>query len=298
MNNIITKVIIIALALVLAVGAVLYFLRTIVRPPENIRVENVHSSDIIQLSDSYHPDTMILLDAEKMFDMIVDRADLYKNDELIDQGTYDKAISTAAIELSSAFVHWSKSKFQQSVWQKSEHLEMKRIISKLRNITVEDGSKKALDENSLSSLTDIEDIIAKYNLAWSLARNTTFKDYDDASLKCKKAKGFASNPYLKNCKMLANALNDLDKNLENSCYRQLYQETEKLQYFHNFENRKAYEAESKRLYNMIRAFKETNAFGISTESHAKTLAGIQDKYDRMAEDYEWAEDNNTINNYH
>ena len=59
-----------------------------------------------------------------------------------------------------------------------------------------------------------------------------------------------------------------------------------------FENRRVYESESKRIYGLIKEFKETKVFGISTANHAKMLADLQDRFDSNAENHEWPDENN------
>ena len=85
MNRSLIKSLILAIAIAVAVGGVLFFIQTVVSPPENIKTEDVHTADIQKFSNSYNPDTLELKEAEKLFDVIADRATLYREDSLIDQ---------------------------------------------------------------------------------------------------------------------------------------------------------------------------------------------------------------------
>ena len=155
MNRSLIKSLILAIAIAVAVGGVLFFIQTVVSPPENIKTEDVHTADIQKFSNSYNPDTLELKEAEKLFDVIADRATLYREDSLIDQKSCDNAISSSAEKFSAAFVKWSMSKFGQSIWSHSDHVVMTKIIYKLRNVTIAQGSKKALESTSLAVLTKI-----------------------------------------------------------------------------------------------------------------------------------------------
>lgn len=77
MNRSLIKSLILAIAIAVAVGGVLFFIQTVVSPPENIKTEDVHTTDIQKFSNSYNPDTLELKEAEKLFDVIADRATLY-----------------------------------------------------------------------------------------------------------------------------------------------------------------------------------------------------------------------------
>ena len=97
MNKSLIKSLILAIAIAVAVGGVLFFIQTVVSPPENIKTEDVHTADIQKFSNSYNPDTLELKEAEKLFDVIADRATLYREDSLIDQKSCDNAISQYSV---------------------------------------------------------------------------------------------------------------------------------------------------------------------------------------------------------
>lgn len=291
MNNALVKSLILALAIAIAVGGVLFFIQTVVSPPEDIKVEDTHTTNIKNYSDSYNPDSLGLIEAEKVFDAIVDRADIYKEDSFIEQKSYDEVISSSAEKFSDSFVQWSMSKFAQSSWNSNDHAVMRRIIKKLRNIKIDQESKKALGSHSLASLTKIEDILNEYGRAWNATKQTKFTpwNYDDARSKRTNAETFARKKYLSNCKKLVKALHSVGESLEKSCYYQLTQRVNQLHYHDSFSSKEAYDNESSLVYDLIQNFEETTAFGVSTAAHAKVLQDLQDSYDRDAEYYEWSE---------
>ena len=53
MNRSLRKSLILAIAIAVAVGGVLFFIQTVVSPPENIKTEDVHTADIQKFSNSY-----------------------------------------------------------------------------------------------------------------------------------------------------------------------------------------------------------------------------------------------------
>lgn len=289
MNNSLVKSLILAFAIAAAVGGVLFFIQTVVSPPQDIKMADVHASDLQQFSSSYNPDSLGLTEAEKMFDVIVDRASIYKADSFVDEKTYDDAVANSAEKFTASFVKWAMSKFEQSVWMHSDHIVMTKLINKLRNVTVAQGSKKALESNSLASLTKIESIIGEYGNAWKVAKQTSFSNYDDAYAKRKNAESLAKKEDLKNCASLVNALNSVGEKLEKSSYYQLKKRVDNLQYLYSFGSKGSYDNESSRVYDLIQGFEKTQAFGVSTASHAQVLKDLQDYYDRAAENFTWTE---------
>lgn len=292
MNNALVKSLILALAIAIAVGGVLFFIQTVVSPPEDIKIEDSHTVDIQKYSAAYNPDSLGVVEAEKVLDAIFDRALIYQEDSFIEQKTYEEVIANSTEKFSETFVKWSMNKFSMSTWNSNDHAVMKRIINKLRDVKVDQGAKKALSSNTLASLTKIEDIIKEYGNAWAATRQTSFTpwNYDDARNKRSNAESFAEKPYLSNCLNLVSALNSVGEKLENSCYYQLTQRVNKLQYRYSFSSKEAYDNESSRVYDLIQNFEKSNAFGISTAAHAKVLKDLQDSYDKAAENHEWSEE--------
>lgn len=75
--------------------------------------------------------------------------------------------------------------------------------------------------------------------------------------------------------------------MERSRYWQMHARVSRLRNLYNFSSKEAYNSESTAIYDLIKEFKETNAFGVSTASDAETLGNMQDSYDRYANDYNW-----------
>ena len=295
MKNAITKSIVLAVAVAIAVGSVLIFIKYVVNPPADVSAKataaDVFNPNLKDMVDAFHPDSLSLNDAEVAYNAIVDRISIYKNDELVtDEKTLDNTIVEASEKFSKTFIAWSLDKFNKSSWKTADHSIMLRIIEKMRKVSIEGGSKKALSAETLSSLTEIESVIGDYKKAWGVARQTSFSSYQNVVSVRNEARTYVNKKYLGNCTDLVNALNVIGERQENSCYHQLRTTVERLQYLYYFENRNAYNTESKRIYALIKDFKDTNAFGFSTANHAQTLANLQDSYDRAAENHVWPDE--------
>ena len=221
MNRTIVKSLIIVTAIVFAVGGVLFFLLSVVSPPNEIEKNNAHEIDIEHHVSDYHPDSLSLSEAEFAMDCLHDRASLFYSDSLISDNSYDDAVMKTTNNYALSFINWSHNKFNQEFWYAKDHNEMKRIMSKVRGITVEQGSRKALEPQIQSSLTEIEDVISDYNTAWGVSYRTTFSTLDDASRKITEARKYKNKEYLKNCYNLVDALDHVAEKLEKSHFNQL-----------------------------------------------------------------------------
>lgn len=235
MKRTIIKSFILIAAIIVAVSGVLFFILTVVSPPNDIEKKNVHQIDIENCISAYNPDSLSLGQAENKMDLLHDRAALFLSDSLITENVFDNAIKKSTNSFAQSFIKWSHSKFNQMTWNVKDHSEMRRIMSKVRNISVENGSKKALESQELSSLTEIETILSDYNAAWNITRRTTYSSLDDASRIISEAKNYASHNYLKNCSELVNALNKVSTKIEESHLNQLRRQVSSLANYRSME---------------------------------------------------------------
>lgn len=295
MKNTILKSLILALAIAIAIGSVLFFVRYVVSPPEDISAEatakDVFNPNLKDVVSAYNPDSLSLKDAEIKFDALIDRTNIFIDDKLIsDKKVYDNVIIESSEKFAKSFVAWSFRKFSMSIWNNSDHETMLRVIAKMRKVSIEEGAKKALSPSTLSTLTEIESVIKDYNYAWSVTKKIKFTSYQNVVDIRKTASTYATKKYLRNCTNLVDALNSVGEKLERSCFSQLCGKVKRLRSLSSFEDRDEYNAESKRIYGLIKEFKETNVFGVSTAKHAETLAEMQDAYDNNADNYSWPDE--------
>lgn len=282
MKNAISKSLVLAIALAVAVGGVLFFVRYIVSPPESISAmatsKDVFQPDLENVVKQYEPSEVNLKDAEVALDAIVDRAYLYWGDSLItDYSIIDKIKTQSANKFAKFFHSWAINKFEQNIWYTSDHATMLRLSNKLEKMGVNDVNRK--------SLYEIENVISNYNRAWHICKNSVFVSYENTSNAVKEANSYKNEKYLTNCTNLKNALSAVGRNLEKSRYNQLYNEVDKLGKLENFRYESDYKEESSRIGKLVEDFKKSKAFGVSTETDATILAEKQDRYDKSARYY-------------
>ena len=86
MKNTIFKSLILAIAIAIAIGSVLFFVRYVVSPPEEISAEatakDIFNPNLKDVVSAYNPDSLSLKDAEIKFDALIDRANIFIDDKL------------------------------------------------------------------------------------------------------------------------------------------------------------------------------------------------------------------------
>ena len=109
MKNTIFKSLILAIAIAIAIGSVLFFVRYVVSPPEEISAEatakDIFNPNLKDVVSAYNPDSLSLKDAEIKFDALIDRANIFIDDKLIsDKKVYDNVITApSSTALSATF---------------------------------------------------------------------------------------------------------------------------------------------------------------------------------------------------
>ena len=113
MKRTIIKSFILIAAIIVAVSGVLFFILTVVSPPNDIEKKNVHQIDIENCISAYNPDSLSLGQAENKMDLLHDRAALFLSDSLITENVFDNAIKKSTNSFAQSFIKWSHSKFNQ-----------------------------------------------------------------------------------------------------------------------------------------------------------------------------------------
>ena len=212
MKNVVSKIFILAVAVAGAIGSVLFFIKYVVNPPEDISaiatVEEVFNPCIKNTVASFNPDSHNLKEAEVLYDALVDLVNIFNEDGLIiDKNIYNDAIEESSDKFARYFTSWSSDEFKKSIWNTGNHDVMLRLISKLRNVSINDGSMKALSSGALSSLTEIESIIKGYREAMSVVNSASrCTSVSEIKTIVEKANKYKHEPYTNNTRLI-NALN-------------------------------------------------------------------------------------------
>ena len=189
----------IALAVLLAVSAVLVFLKTRVQPPRRINYINQYVENIHQASEQIaHADERGL---EQDFQIIINRIELLKQEELISDEEAAASLSEFVNAYIPAFRNWSEQQFNQPEWPQQTLQLMRRRIDEVRRYNV------ASSEN-VAKLNEVDKILKDYNEAWKL-KNAAIRSSRDSRSNLAKANQFKRDAHLSKCTALMNMLDNL-----------------------------------------------------------------------------------------
>lgn len=270
------KIICIVAAVFLAIGGILFYMKTIVSPPQDLAFNNQFENALNQrINDLKNTDQSNL---ESEFASLTDLTYRFKIESSIDDKIFDAKYIDIIGVYAPKFSNYCFSQFQKSVWDDKEHKWMEGRINQLRGLTVDDGSKKIMDQykETDSQFTIILRTIDKYRQAKALAGRTSYQGLSDAQSKINQAKEFKNDDYLKNNASLMKSLNNLASNIESSHYNSLRAKV------NNLANYYSYTAESydKMSDNVVAALKEYEDRARSVYGTARSLNDLKNEASR------------------
>lgn len=216
MKNIGTKIIILVVAIAMAVIAVMYFYKTIVSPPVEVPMINVHDKLLTDLYNDFSN-----LESRKFNDSLYvalnDKFYLYDNEGLITDENRASLAEGFITSYTPVFVEQSMELFNQSKWYSSNH---KAILNRIKSLNkLERTANVQTLQLYDSDLRRIKAIISDYNAAYKVSRYSKYVSLDDANSKITKAEQYLNMSPLNNCDALCKRLRQVGPKIGSSHYK-------------------------------------------------------------------------------
>ncbi len=265
------KIILLIVAIILAIGGVLFYMKTIVSPPQDLKFKNQYVQKLTEETETLRKCDQPTLEHD--FLRLTDLSHRFKSESLIDDKTFDSHYSEIIGVYSPKFAQYCFGQFQKSVWDANDLKWMEGRISQLRNLTVEDGSRRIMDSYSETDgkFSIIIKTIGKYREASALANRTRYSGLADARAKIQQANQFKQDDYLRNNASLMKALNSLPDRLEASHYASLSAQVRNLASYYNY-SADSYDSMSD---NVVAALKEYKQNARSVYGESRSLDGLE-----------------------
>lgn len=220
MGNTGKKIIILGLFIAMAVAGVLVFYPTIVAPPTDVPVNNLHTKSL-QTSISAFSEVRGVAYNDSVYAAIADKLALYKKESFISDKEADNQTDAFVQAYVPIFAEQSNAKFKASVWYEKDHKDMLKRIGQLRELKVDGGKSSPLTDLHRDALKGLETIIDNYRKAKKVASYSSFNSVSDAKNKIKEADEYKKMEPLLNCKSLVEKLSDVRANIGRSHYRKV-----------------------------------------------------------------------------
>lgn len=265
------KILLLVVAVIVAIGGVLFYMKTIVSPPQQLSFKNQYE---IQLKKDIEGFRKVRQDSlERTFALLADKSHRFKTESVIDEKSFDHNYAEIVGVYSPKLAQYCFGQFSKSVWDDGDLKWMEGRIAQLRDLTVENGSKKIMSDFSEADgkFTIILKTIGKYREAKALSNRTGFSGLDEARARINKANQYKQDDYLKNNASLVKALNNLPSRLEASHYATLRSKVNQLANYYNY-SADSYDTMSDRV---VAALKEYKQNARSVYGEARSLDGLE-----------------------
>ena len=232
MNNTGKKILILGIVIAIAIAGILAFYPTIVAPPTDVPVNNLHKSSL-EANINGFSDTENTIFNDSIYNVVVDKLGMYKSEGFMTEEEIDYQTKALVQKYLPIFTKLSHAKFRASTWRESDHKDMLNRIAHLRTLKVDYGETCAVAGSYETDLRRIEQIISNYKEAKKVASYSTFYSVSDANTKIQNAEKYRTMEPLSNCTDLTNKLAAVKSNIGNSHY---YQVESKVNEMANYRN--------------------------------------------------------------
>ena len=207
------KIILLVVAILLAVGGIMAYYKTIVSPPGKLKFKNQYvNSDKKDISQVKSANTDLALDS--FYVAITHELDLQLANSFLTNQERNELLELFATQYVPTYVSACNSKFSKSV------------------VTTE--NKIVIQGDANSSLNEVHNVIVSYYEAKKVASASGYNGIQAAKQKIATAKKYASMSPINNCTELVSRLNSLSTRLEQAHYSYLAGQVERLRPYYNY----------------------------------------------------------------
>lgn len=226
------KIILLVVAILLAVGGVMAYYKTIVSPPGKLEFKNQYvNSDKKDISQVKSANTDLALDS--FYVAITHELDLQLANSFLTNQERNELLELFATQYVPVYVSACNSKFSKSVWNEGELQKINTRISELQGLVTTEN-KVVIQGEANSSLNEVHNVIVAYYEAKRAASAGGYNGIQTAKQKIATAKRYASMSPINNCTDLVSRLNSVPARLEQAHYSYLAGQVERLRPYYNY----------------------------------------------------------------
>lgn len=219
MNWIAKLTIIISTAIIAVVGILFYF-RTKVSPPLQIKFTNQHfaslQSDVEMMKRGLDINT-----ADSIFKTTFSAIGIFQKESFIDTIKSEQITQQMASRYVPLFVADYKNYFSKSEWSNRHNNEIRQKATMLLELKKQTDGEPILTNSLKQQVDSAITILQQYDEATDLYRNACYINILESERTINQANQYATSFPLCNCSSLVAQLKDINKKLENSHFHEL-----------------------------------------------------------------------------
>lgn len=274
------KVFILLLFIIVAVGAVLIFVKTQVAPPGDIVFKDQYSAplnaDVEKVGVKPFPQ------CKDGYVKAFHKVNFMNEEGILNDEQADELRVKVDTVYGNRVVAYAYRIFDSSAWPEADINLISSTINDLKNSRLKNG-KIGITQEMGESFNKVESIIREYRSAWTFARNTGFRSVADASSRIHSIGNYRNRPYIRNNTALMSALNNLPSAIATSHYNYVAAQVNKLGGYRSM-SRSQFNSLVNDVVRVIEEYKNTGIYGGAKksvsplESRAESLVDEANEY--------------------
>lgn len=283
-TNAISKIAILIFAITIATGAVLYFIKTIVAPPTDIEVRNLHiasiETDISNFTDNMSPSYN-----DSLYTLIADKINVFHADGFLNGSEKDEKLKEFILAYTHIFKSRCITRFNSRGWDDADFPQWRKRVKELLGVKLSDG-QKVITGSYKNDLNNIVGIMDEYKNAKAIASISTYSSVETARSNISSADNYASRTYLDHSKLVS-SLRNVKVKIGNSHYRQLTSRVNSLSGYRGMTENE-FESLSSQIHSEIREYEDNKRIygsAAKTQDEISVLKSDAAEYVSAAHDY-------------
>ena len=215
----ISKILILCIACVLAIGGIMVYAKTRVSPPKTPDVVEQYTQNLdASIADLVDFKSYVKMDS--CCDDYVNRVKVFNAEDKISDEENDLELKKLVCVYTPRFLGECFSSFNKSVWNEADHEWMNDRANKLKALKYSNNSS-ALRKSTIDSLDLVNSIISDYNNAKRICYASAFSGWSNAKSTLDQVNRYSKNQYLSHNSSLMSDLKNVKSRLAESCFNQL-----------------------------------------------------------------------------
>lgn len=287
------KIFLLVLFVVVAIGAVLIFVKTQVGPPADIKLHDQYSAPLNAAVDSvgmanFPQCTDPYLKARH-------KALFMNREDVLDDEQANNILSRIHSDYGQKVNDYAYGIFNSREWPEENLTLLANTMNELKTDTLV-GGQPAISSETSDAFSQIDGIVSRYREAWNFSKNTAYKSIADASTKINKAEEYRNMQYLSNNASLVRALGEMRGKIANNHYAYVAGQVGRLSRYHNM-SRSEFNNLRDHVKGVLNEYKGATIYGGDKKSHAPLEKQAAEAV-RHANDYYDAQEAQNQYNYY
>ena len=251
------KILLLILAVVVAVGAVLIFVKTQLAPP--VEIANKDPYGRVLDAELKLVESKSFPESRRYYEKAADKLKVMNREGLISNEKTDETIVKLDKIYAKEVINYAYRLFSYPTWPENKLKEISDAVYILNTNVVRTGKRTVTPDIEKDFLT-IDNVMTDYHRALDMTNDWEFRGLPDAELRLKNLEKYAERPYLSNNATLRNAINKFTVNLSSSHYNYLMQEVERLGDYRNM-SQGSFNALIGQISRMLNDYRDTGIYG-------------------------------------